>query len=104
VATRPRLRVATQYPKIAAGFLARHRPDAELFIITGAAELYPRINAADVIIDAYMTGETAAANGLVPLTTLLETSGRLFARPEWRGEPKPIKPTVKLITSLELGR
>ncbi|MFF2619038.1 ATP phosphoribosyltransferase [Kitasatospora sp. NPDC058046] len=87
---RPNLRVATQYPGIAADFLKQHRPDSELFTVTGAAELYARLGLADVIIDAYMTGRTAAANGLVPLETVLETSGRLFARPSWRNESKDI--------------
>ncbi|MFJ5882316.1 ATP phosphoribosyltransferase [Kitasatospora cineracea] len=96
--SRPTLRVATQYPRIATDFLKQHRPDAHLFTVTGAAELYARIGAVDVIVDAHMTGRTAAANDLVPLETILETSGRLFARPDWRHEPKNIAGVLSRLT------
>ncbi|MEU2251517.1 ATP phosphoribosyltransferase [Streptomyces sp. NPDC019224] len=95
------LRVATQYPGLSAAFLAQHRPDASLFTVTGAAELYARLGAVDVIIDAHMTGRTAKANGLVPLETILETSGRLFARPGWSKETKDIS---QVLTHLVEGR
>jgi ATP phosphoribosyltransferase len=83
--------VATQYPGITRAYFAeRGRPAAEVYAISGAAELYARTGAVDLIVDAYMTGGTASANGLEVLDRVLETSGRLFVRPGWRTEPKDI--------------
>lgn len=89
--SRTRIAVATQYPGIARRHLDQPgMPDYDLLTISGAAELYARADLADVILDAYMTGETAAANGLILVDRLFETSGRLFARPGWRDEHKNI--------------
>ena len=92
------LRVATQYPGIARAFFEAHRPDVEIYPINGAAELYARLGAADLIVDAYMTGETAAANGLVRLETIMRTSGRLFAGADKAADPR-IAEVVSLLTA-----
>lgn len=74
--------VATQYPGIARTYLsASTAPPSTVVAVSGAAEFYARTGMADVIVDAHMTGETARANGLAYLETILPTSGRIFARP-----------------------
>ncbi|WP_106115194.1 ATP phosphoribosyltransferase [Actinopolyspora mortivallis] len=92
--------VATQYPGIACRFFENQDvPNCSLFEVSGAAELYAQANIVDIIVDAYMTGETAKANGLCLLEPILKSSGRIFARPGWRQEDKDIGPVIMRLIS-----
>ncbi|MFE4832213.1 ATP phosphoribosyltransferase [Streptomyces sp. NPDC056672] len=98
---RPELRVATQYPGLAARYFARPgMPRCRLLPIAGAAELYVRSGLVDVVVDAYMTGRTAHANGLALLDTLFATSGRVFTRPGWQSERKDIAHALEVLTGI----
>jgi ATP phosphoribosyltransferase len=95
---RDRLTVASQYPRITRTFFGQATmPDCCVLTVSGAAELYVRCGITDLIVDAYMTGETAKANGLVLLHTITETSGRLFARHGWRTEDKDIARAYRML-------
>ncbi|MET7339490.1 ATP phosphoribosyltransferase [Nonomuraea sp. NPDC005650] len=97
--TRERITVATQYPAIAARYFDQPGlPSCELLVVSGAAELYARTGIVDLIVDAHMTGMTAKANGLSYLETILETSGRVFARPGWTESPKNIQEVCRMLT------
>ncbi|MER5431197.1 ATP phosphoribosyltransferase [Streptomyces sp. NPDC002588] len=98
---RPELHVATQYPGITTQFFSQSgMPDCRLLPISGAAELYVRSGLVDVAVDAYMTGQTAHANGLVLLDTLFATSGRVFTRPGWQSERKNIAHALEVLTNI----
>lgn len=89
--TRRHVHVATQYPGITELFFAAaQRPEVVIHAVSGAAELFARTGAVDLIVDAYQTGETATSNGLTVLASILETSACLFARPGWTWETKDI--------------
>ncbi|NUW30538.1 ATP phosphoribosyltransferase [Nonomuraea sp. SMC257] len=91
--------VATQYPAIAERYFDQPGlPSCELLVVSGAAEFYARTGIVDLIVDAHMTGMTAAANGLSYLETILETSGRIFAKPNWTESPKNIEDVCRMLT------
>jgi ATP phosphoribosyltransferase len=71
------LRIATTYPNLLRGFLADAGVDAEIVTMRGAVEVAPRLGLADVICDLVSTGATLEANGLVALTTVLESEAVL---------------------------
>lgn len=71
------LRIATTYPDLVSKFLAREGVDAEIVIMRGAVEVAPRLKLADLICDLVSTGATLEANGLVELTTILESEAVL---------------------------
>jgi ATP phosphoribosyltransferase len=98
---RRELTVVSQYPRTARAYFERCcQADVTIYSVSGAAELYARCRAADLIVDAYMTGDTAGANGLEVFDTILETSGRVFARSTWQEEGKDI---VQVVERLGFG-
>lgn len=82
---RRNLVVASQYPKLADSYMAKHASNGyEIVAIMGAAELFAYLRVVDVIVDALMTGETAAAHGLVLHDIVMPTSGGLFVRHDYQ--------------------
>ena len=71
-------RIATSYPHITAGFLARHGVEAQVVTMNGAVELAPRLGIASFICDLVSTGATLEANGLRPVETVLESEAVLI--------------------------
>jgi len=71
------LRVATKYPKIAAGhFLGRGVP-VEVVKLAGSVEIAPGLGLADCIVDVVETGRTLKENGLVEVEDVAQSSARL---------------------------
>ena len=72
-------RIATKYPKVAAGYLERCGRQAEIIKLYGSMELAPLVGLADEIVDLSSTGRTLADNGLVVLDEIAQVSCRLIA-------------------------
>lgn len=70
-------RIATTYPNVLRRWLSTEGVDAEIVEMRGAVEVAPRLRLADVICDLVSTGATLEANGLVGLTTVLESEAVL---------------------------
>ncbi|MGD2060922.1 MAG: ATP phosphoribosyltransferase [Acidimicrobiia bacterium] len=70
--------VASELGRLTSQWIARGGLDATLVHSYGATEVFPPEDA-DVIVDISATGETLAANGLVVVDELMESSTRLFA-------------------------
>jgi ATP phosphoribosyltransferase-like protein len=70
--------VATEYLRLAAGWVARCELDAEIVRSYGATEVFPPEDA-DVIVDNTASGATLAANGLAVVGELMTSSTRLLA-------------------------
>ena len=97
-----RLRVATKYGQIAAGFFARHGlVDYVIVQSFGATEAAPNSGAAEAIVDITSTGATLTANGLrVPDNgVMLKSEANLAAslRADW-------SPEARAATKRLLGR
>lgn len=70
--------IATSYPRLTRRFLDEKGVDAEVVSISGAVEIAPRLEVADVITDLVSTGNTLRANGLVEIETILESETQLI--------------------------
>lgn len=70
--------VASEYERIARGWIKERGLDATLLRSYGATEVLPPEDA-DCIIDNTATGATLAANGLVIIDELMTSSTRLYA-------------------------
>ena len=75
------LRVATSFPRLAANYFERLGKRVEIVRVSGAAEVTPHLGVADAIVDLVSTGSTLRVNGLVEISTLLESSAVLVSRP-----------------------
>lgn len=71
------LRVATSYPALLAGWLARNGVRSEVVTLSGSVEIAPRLGKADVICDLVSTGATLAANQLRDVATVLDSEAVL---------------------------
>lgn len=80
--------IATQYPRHATEYVRTAGLLARVVVVSGAAELYPRLGLADAIVDCVETGRTASANHLAVVAELRRISVRLFARPEVRDQSR----------------
>jgi ATP phosphoribosyltransferase len=70
-------RVATVFPRITRRFLDAAGRPTEIVPVSGAAEVAPHLGIADIIVDLTSTGSTLRMNGLVEVTTVLESTARL---------------------------
>lgn len=70
-------RIASTYPNVLRRWLSSKGVSAEIVEMRGAVEVAPRLKLADVICDLVSTGATLEANGLVTLTTVLESEAVL---------------------------
>jgi len=73
-----RMVIASELPHLTEGWVAAKNLDADIIRSYGATEVFPPEDA-DIIVDITATGETLAANGLVILDTVMESSTRLYA-------------------------
>jgi ATP phosphoribosyltransferase len=72
------LRVATKYPKIAAGHFLGRGVSAEIVKLSGSVELAPSLGLADCIVDVVETGRTLSENGLEAVEDVAASSARLI--------------------------
>jgi ATP phosphoribosyltransferase len=71
-------RVATSYPRLTAAYLAAEGIDAHVVKMNGAVELAPRLQIASFVCDLVSTGATLEANGLRPVSTVLDSQAVLI--------------------------
>ncbi|MBS0191799.1 MAG: ATP phosphoribosyltransferase [Phycisphaerales bacterium] len=70
--------VASEYERIARGWIERSCPGARFVRSYGATEVFPPEDA-DCILDITATGDTLRAQGLVEFDEIMESSTRLYA-------------------------
>lgn len=70
--------IATSYPNLTRRFLDEKGVEADVVSISGAVEIAPRLEVADVITDLVSTGNTLRANGLAEIETILESETQLI--------------------------
>ena len=75
------VRVATKYPRIAAGFFERTGRQAEIVEVKGSVELAPLTGLVEGIVDLTATGTTLKENGLVIREEIWPSTARLIANP-----------------------
>ena len=75
------IRVATKYPKTAAGYFERTGRQAEIVEVKGSVELAPLTGLAEAIVDLTATGTTLRENGLVVREEIAVATARLIANP-----------------------
>jgi ATP phosphoribosyltransferase len=94
-------RIATAFPHLARRFFERNGTHVEIVPVSGAAEIAPHLGVADVIVDLVSTGSTLRMNGLMELTTVLDSTAMLIARPGLSdGEPAR-RHVAELLAALE---
>jgi ATP phosphoribosyltransferase len=71
------IRVATKYPRVAAGYFLENGLSAEVVKLSGSVELAPALGLADCIVDIVETGRTLEENGLVAVEDIAQSSARL---------------------------
>ena len=80
--------VATEFPNVTRAYFADLGVDVNIVEVSGATELTPHVDIADAIVDITSTGTTLRMNRLAVVDEVLESSVRLFARPETAEDPK----------------
>jgi ATP phosphoribosyltransferase len=75
------MRVATKYPRIAAGHFLDTGRQAEIVEVKGSVELAPITGLAEAIVDLTATGTTLRENGLVEREEIAVCTARLIANP-----------------------
>jgi ATP phosphoribosyltransferase len=78
--------VASEYEALSRAWIARRGLDATCVRSWGATEVLPPEDA-DIVVDNTASGATLAANGLVVVDELLQSSTRLYASPRALDEP-----------------
>ncbi|HKA58937.1 MAG TPA: ATP phosphoribosyltransferase [Gemmatimonadales bacterium] len=97
-----RLVVASEYERLARGWILANGVCAEFVRSYGATEVFPPEDA-DVIIDNTATGATLEANGLIVVDVLMRSSTRLYAHRRALDDParrRYIDDLVLLINSV----
>ncbi|MWV63573.1 ATP phosphoribosyltransferase [Halorubrum sp. JWXQ-INN 858] len=80
--------VATEFPNVTRDYFDRVGVAADIVTVTGATELTPHVDMADAIVDITSTGTTLKVNRLAVVDDVLDSSVRLFARPDVVDDPK----------------
>ncbi|MWG34708.1 ATP phosphoribosyltransferase [Halomarina oriensis] len=80
--------VATEFPRITREFFAERDIDVAIAEVSGATELTPHVDIADAIVDITSTGTTLRMNRLAVVEEVMQSSVRLFARPDAAGSEK----------------
>ena len=88
--------VATEFPNVTRAYFTDRGVDVDIVEVSGATELTPHVDIADAIVDITSTGTTLRMNRLAVVDEVLESSVRLFARPETAGDPKAEQVTTAL--------
>jgi len=76
-----RVRIATKYPRVAAGHFAATGRQAEIVEVKGSVELAPLTGLADGIVDLARSGQTLAENHLHAMEKNATRTARLIANP-----------------------
>jgi ATP phosphoribosyltransferase len=76
-----RVRVATKYPRVAAGWFADTGRQAEIVEVKGSVELAPLTGLVDGIVDLTASGRTLSENHLEVVEEITESTARLIANP-----------------------
>lgn len=74
-------KIATKFSKLANDYIHKKGLSVEVIKLYGSVELSPNVNLSEAIIDLVATGKTLAANNLVSIETILESSAILIANP-----------------------
>ncbi|MFN8176049.1 MAG: ATP phosphoribosyltransferase [Solirubrobacteraceae bacterium] len=74
-------RIATKYPRVAAGYFERTGRQAEIVEVKGSVELAPLTGLVDGIVDLTATGTTLRENDLVIREEIADCTARLIANP-----------------------
>ncbi len=88
--------VATEFPNVTRTYFADRGVDVDIVEVSGATELTPHVDIAEAIVDITSTGTTLRMNRLAVVDEVLESSVRLFARPETADDPKLEQVTTAL--------
>ncbi len=80
--------VATEFPNVTRAYFEDLGVDVDIVEVSGATELTPHVDIAEAIVDITSTGTTLRMNRLAAVDEVLESSVRLFARPETADDPK----------------
>ena len=72
------LRVATKFVRVSRSYFEAAGRHVTLIPLSGAIEIAPLVDLADIIVDLVDTGETLRANGLEALETIAEISTRVI--------------------------
>jgi ATP phosphoribosyltransferase len=80
--------VATEFPSITRDYFADRNVGVDIAEVSGATELTPHVDIADAIVDITSTGTTLRMNRLEVVDEVLQSSVRLFARPDATDGPK----------------
>ena len=75
------MRVATKYPRIAAGYFDRTGRQAEIVEVKGSVELAPLTGMVEAIVDLTATGTTLREHDLVVREQIVQCTARLIANP-----------------------
>lgn len=73
-------RIATRYPRITRAWAEQEGYQVDIVELAGSVEVAPRLGLADAVVDIVETGETLRANGLEPVTTVLESYAGLATK------------------------
>jgi ATP phosphoribosyltransferase len=94
-------RVATVFPHLTRRYFDSIAHDVTLVPISGAAEIAPHLGVADVIVDLVSSGSTLRMNGLVEVTTILESEAQLITRPAILEDDTCARRVRELVAALE---
>ncbi|WP_302082016.1 ATP phosphoribosyltransferase [Salinibaculum rarum] len=92
--------VATEFPNITRNYFADKAVDVDIAEVSGATELTPHVDIADAIVDITSTGTTLRMNRLGIVDEVLDSSVRLFARPDTKDNEKVQQVTTALASVL----
>ncbi|MFQ5795251.1 MAG: ATP phosphoribosyltransferase [Candidatus Bipolaricaulia bacterium] len=73
------IRVATAFPKLTEQFFKKNTIQVQVIPVSGATEVTPSIDVAEIITDITETGTTLQRNGLEAIGTILESEAVLIA-------------------------
>ena len=97
------LRVATEFPNIAAKYYAGLGRDIDIIKLKGSLEIAPIIGLADVIVDIVETGTTLRENKLIIKDEIMQISARLIAnKSSFNFKFKRINDLVNKLASLNI--
>lgn len=94
-------RVATAFPNLTRSYFEAQRKPVDIVPVSGAAEIAPHLGIADVISDITSSGSTLKTNGLREVSTVLESTARLFASPAATADPNKATALAELIMALD---
>ena len=75
------MRVATKYPRVAAGHFERTGRQAEIVEVKGSVELAPLTGVGEAIVDLTATGDTLREHNLIVREEIAVCTARLVANP-----------------------